>query len=138
MAEIKRDPAPPAEHRYPECGVCGEETTGDGDGYDCDDCGVSYSNDGSFSQWHDDEAEQCEARAVYFHPQAHRPPRRCLLNDGHAGHHIAAGYVTWDREPVPLDDDEANPGGWRALTVEQADRLQAEYDERMQRRASRG
>lgn len=143
MAEIKREPGPAAEFQNPRCGMCGAETDCDSDGFDCGACGIRYEPDGAFAAWHSDDdgddVEQCQSRAVLTSP--HTPatparPRRCRLARAHSGWHAHSWTARWGPHLLPYDPDR--PGGWRSVTPEQAEQLQAAHDAFIGRAVSRG
>lgn len=137
-----RQPAPDVEFTCPDCGICGEETcTADDGGYYCEDCGAYFDDRGRFSGWEDDTAAQCEARAAcVIDPPDSRilpRPKRCLLAAGHTGVHRAAQCSEWS-DGIPALDATGAGSGWRSITPEQADAMQAAIDAAHAEAVSRG
>lgn len=138
MSTPTRQSAPDAEFAYPDCSVCGEETAPDDGGYICVSCGAYFNDRGRFDGWVAAEADQCEARAAYvIGPPDSRilpRPKRCLLAAGHPGVH-RGGQSAWS-DLIPT---LARAGsGWRSITPEQADELQAAIDAAHAEAVSRG
>ena len=106
MSTPKRELAPALYWRSPDCSVCGEETSHDGDSFYCEHCNVYWPDepDGE-GAWHNDDIEQC--------PSTHQPlarnsfaegkpyqyeTKRCLLDADHKPPHRVDAITEWTDE----------------------------------------
>ena len=91
---------------YPDCSVCGKETSHDGDSFYCEHCGIYWPDSGrGAGDWYDEKAEQC---ASTHQPLANNEfadgkpykyeTKRCLLDAGHDGKHRVDSITTWTDE----------------------------------------
>lgn len=70
---------PELDFPYPPCSVCGLDTWHDGDGFRCDECGISWSNNGPGT------FDQCEFQGPKVFDGYPGQFRWCRLRSGHDG-----------------------------------------------------
>lgn len=105
MTRPKRDAPPELYHRAPDCSICGEEVSHDGDSYYCEHCNAYWPDPVGEGAWNNDDVEQC--------PSTHQPmalnefaegkpyqfdTERCLLDADHKERHRSDSITTWTDE----------------------------------------
>lgn len=101
-----RPKAPELYFPYPDCSVCGESTSHDGDSFFCEHCDIYWPDSGGEGEWYDEKAEQCPSTHQPFANNKHAKDtdsfkyetKRCLLASGHDGKHRVDSVTTWTDE----------------------------------------
>lgn len=112
-AREARPAPPPCEAQPPLCGICGNDTWHDGDGWTCDVCMASWPTEAqsqrAAGEWDNPTAAVCESvdgrylpggtwwsthEAERFASQGIPVIRRCMLHEEHSGDH------TWTDEVI--------------------------------------
>lgn len=105
-----RHAPPELEFPYPPCSICGEDTNNEGDGFFCEACGVSWSNDGRNGSWDEPETKACTSTHKPFdrddlaseNEKIRHFVKHCIFDLDHDGDHDAGDYTTWtDDQAVP-------------------------------------
>ncbi|GAB3471895.1 hypothetical protein [Actinophytocola sediminis] len=85
-----RPAPPPLEYQPPRCSLCGNDTCHDGDGWNCENCGASWDDEGNDDgEWHDPDAELCDATIQpladneFVTEEQRAQVYRCTLDAGH-------------------------------------------------------
>lgn len=99
-------PAPgELEWRAPDCPICGEETSHDGDSYYCEGCNACWPGNTGEGEWLDDTASQCPsthqplAKNEFAAGQSFRfDTVRCLLSADHKPPHRHDVITDWTDE----------------------------------------
>ena len=104
MSAVKRDAAPALYHRAPDCSICGEEVSHDGDSYYCEHCNAYWPDPVGEGEWSDD-TKQCPSTHQPFarNPFAAGKPyqfdaERCLLDEDHQPPHRSESITEWTDE----------------------------------------
>jgi hypothetical protein len=100
-----REVPPALHHRSPDCSICGEEVSHDGDSFYCEHCNAYWPEDSDDGAWNNDTAEQCAsthqplARNQFAKGKPYQfETRRCLLDAGHETPHRSDAVTTWSDE----------------------------------------
>lgn len=105
MSAIKREAVPELYWRNPDCPLCGEEVSHDGDCYCCETCDAHWPEDTGEGAWSNYEAEQCASthQPLARNPYADGEPyqfeaKRCLLDVDHQPPHRHDAITEWTDE----------------------------------------
>ena len=105
MNVVNRDAAPGLYHRAPDCSICGEEVSHDGDSFYCEHCNVYWPDPHGEGAWNNDDTEQCAsthqplARNKFAEGKSYQfETKRCLLDADHDGKHRADMINEWSDE----------------------------------------
>lgn len=76
---------PSCDFQPPSCGCCGSDCRNDGDGFICEDCGLSFGHDDSSpGEYLDDSKEPCgKSCGNSWHPTLGLSCTACKLPEGH-------------------------------------------------------
>lgn len=98
MTATVRPLPPPLQVQYPLCGICGNETSHDGEHWQCENCKAFWRADGTEGEragnWDYPDAERCPSidgryltGGCWSRNSYDATLRQCLLDAGHTGDH---------------------------------------------------
>jgi hypothetical protein len=98
-----RAEGPELMHRAPECGLCNNECTFEGDGWGCETCGVSWPDELAPGEWTESDKPACPSRhqpwldnEYITSPDKRQEWVQCILTEGHdTEKHRADSVTAW-------------------------------------------